>query len=102
MGVTELLIDWSNGDKGALDRLIPLVYEELRAIAQRHLSREESGHTLQSTALVHEAYLRLAGIRTGAKCRIARTFSMLSAQLIRTMSWITRGVAKLVRERLRS
>jgi RNA polymerase sigma factor (TIGR02999 family) len=59
MGVTELLIDWGHGDKGALDRLMPLVYEELRAIARRHLRREEPDHTLQSTALVHEAYLRL-------------------------------------------
>ena len=58
-GVTELLIDWNKGDKCALDRLVPLVYEELRRIARHHLSREEPSHTLQSTALVHEAYLRL-------------------------------------------
>jgi RNA polymerase sigma factor (TIGR02999 family) len=59
VGVTGLLIDWSNGDRGALDRLMPLVYEELRNIARRHLSMEDSAHTLQSTALVNEAYLRL-------------------------------------------
>jgi RNA polymerase sigma factor (TIGR02999 family) len=58
-GVTELLNDWSKGDKRALDRLVPLVYDELRRIARRHLSREEPSHTLQSTALVHEAYMRL-------------------------------------------
>jgi RNA polymerase sigma factor (TIGR02999 family) len=58
-GVTRLLIDWSNGDKGALERLMPLVYEELRNIARHHLSSENPTLTLQSTALVHEAYLRL-------------------------------------------
>jgi len=58
-GVTGLLIDWSKGDQQALDRLIPLVYNELKSIARRHLRRENSDHTLQSTALVHEAYLRL-------------------------------------------
>jgi len=58
-GVTGLLIEWGNGDRGALDRLMPLVYNELRAIARRHLNLEGHPHTLQSTALVHEAYLRL-------------------------------------------
>src|SRR6516162_4914436 len=58
-GVTGLLLDWSNGDKAALERLMPLVYEELRNIARRQLSLENPDHTLQSTALVHEAYLRL-------------------------------------------
>src|SRR5512132_4280298 len=59
--VTQLLVDWQNGSQQALDQLIPLVYEELRAIAGRYLSRESVGHTLQSTALVHEAYFRLVG-----------------------------------------
>ena len=58
-GVTGLLIEWGNGDRGALDRLMPLVYDELRGIARRHLLLEGHPHTLQSTALVHEAYLRL-------------------------------------------
>jgi RNA polymerase sigma factor (TIGR02999 family) len=58
-GVTELLVSWSNGDQQALDRLTPLVYGELRRLAARYLRRERSDHTLQSTALVHEAYLRL-------------------------------------------
>ena len=57
--VTELLDDWSRGDRGALDRLLPLVYAELRRIATRQLRKERAGHTLQPTALVHEAYLRL-------------------------------------------
>jgi RNA polymerase sigma-70 factor (ECF subfamily) len=57
--VTHLLIRWSNGDAEALDALMPLVYEELRRLAQHYLGREKAGHTLSSTALVHEAYLRL-------------------------------------------
>lgn len=57
--VTELLVRWRGGDKAALDALMPLVYGELRRIAQHYLSRERSDHTLQSTALVHEAYVRL-------------------------------------------
>jgi RNA polymerase sigma factor (TIGR02999 family) len=58
-GITGLLIDWGKGDRAALDRLMPLVYEELRGIARRHLSLEWRVQTLQSTALVHEAYVRL-------------------------------------------
>jgi RNA polymerase sigma factor (TIGR02999 family) len=57
--VTGLLDDWSRGDRGALDRLLPVVYTELRRIAARQLRHERAGHTLQPTALVHEAYLRL-------------------------------------------
>jgi RNA polymerase sigma factor (TIGR02999 family) len=57
--VTRLLLEWKRGDPAALDRLLPVVYAELRRIASRRLRRERSGHTLQPTALVHEAYLRL-------------------------------------------
>ncbi|MGB6942948.1 MAG: sigma-70 family RNA polymerase sigma factor [Bryobacteraceae bacterium] len=57
--VTHLLIQWSKGDSAALEALVPLVYDELRRLAQVYLSREKPGHTLSSTALVHEAYLRL-------------------------------------------
>lgn len=57
--VTELLARWKAGDQGALEELVPLVYRELRDIARHHLQRERPGHTLQSAALVHEAYLRL-------------------------------------------
>jgi RNA polymerase sigma factor (TIGR02999 family) len=56
---TQLLIKWRGGDQEALQALVPLVYKELREVAHRHLQRERPGHTLQSTALVHEAYLRL-------------------------------------------
>ena len=57
--VTRLLKDWSRGDSSALDQLIPIVYDELRAVAARYLRRERQDHTLQPTALVNEAYLRL-------------------------------------------
>jgi RNA polymerase sigma factor (TIGR02999 family) len=59
--VTQLLVDWRNGDPEALDKLMPLVYAELRRIASRYMKRERAGHTLQTTALVNEAYLRLVG-----------------------------------------
>jgi RNA polymerase sigma-70 factor (ECF subfamily) len=59
--LTGLLIEWRQGDKAALDRLTPMVYDEIRRIAHRYVQREREGHTLQTTALVNEAYLRLAG-----------------------------------------
>ena len=60
--VTGLLLSWRQGDAQALDRLIPLVYDELRRVARRHLRREQPGHALQATALVHEVYLRLVDV----------------------------------------
>ncbi len=57
--VTELLVGWNRGDEEALGKLLPLVYDELRNLASRHLRRERPDHVLQTTALVHEAYLRL-------------------------------------------
>lgn len=59
--LTELLSRWSHGDLAAREALVPLVYDELRRIARRCLAKQRSGHTLEPTALVHEAYLRLAG-----------------------------------------
>lgn len=59
--VTALLERWRSGDQNALDALMPLVYDELRRLAHHYLRKERSDHTLQSTALVHEAYLRMAG-----------------------------------------
>jgi len=59
--LTGLLIEWRQGDKAALNKLVPLVYDELRRIAHRYVQRERNGHTLGTTALVNEAYLRLAG-----------------------------------------
>jgi len=58
-GVTQLLADWSSGDQAALDALMPLVYDELRRLARNYMRRERPGHTLATTGLVHEAYLRL-------------------------------------------
>ena len=58
-GITQLLLKWSEGDNAALERLMPLVYDELRRLAVRYLRRERANHTLQPTALVNEAYLRL-------------------------------------------
>jgi RNA polymerase sigma factor (TIGR02999 family) len=59
--VTELLLDWRRGDNDALDQLVPIIYDELRRMAARQLRSERSDHTLQPTALVHEAYGRLIG-----------------------------------------
>lgn len=59
--ITELLGDWKNGDEMALERMMPLVYDELRVMAKRYMNSQPSGHTLQTTALIHEAYMKLAG-----------------------------------------
>src|SRR4051812_13026226 len=59
--VTALLQNWQRGDRSALDELTPLVFDELRRIAHRYMQHERNGHTLQTTALINEAYLRLAG-----------------------------------------
>ena len=80
--VTQLLVEWQNGSKQALDQLVPLVYDELRAIAGRYLSRESPGHTLQSTALAHEAYLRLIGQRSVRWQNRAHFFG-IAAQMMR-------------------
>lgn len=62
--VTGLLLAWSKGDQTALDKLLPLVYEELHRLAHRYMSRERGVYTLQTTALVHEAYLRLIDVKS--------------------------------------
>src|ERR1700733_1116536 len=63
--ITQLLQAWSDGDQGALEQLMPLVYEELYRLARRYMADERPGHTLQATALVNEAYLRLANSERG-------------------------------------
>jgi RNA polymerase sigma factor (TIGR02999 family) len=80
--VTRLLVEWQNGSQKALERLIPLVYQELRAIAGRYLSRESPSHTLQSTALVHEAYFKLVGQRRVQWQNRAHFFG-IAAQMMR-------------------
>ena len=80
--VTGLLLSWGQGDAAALDRLVPLVYDELRRVARGHLRREGPGHTLQPTALVHEVFLRLVAVdRMTVKSRTH--FFALSARLMR-------------------
>ena len=80
--VTQLLLGWGKGDKEALDRLVPIVYEELRRQAARYLQRERVGHTLQTTALIHEAYLRLVDQRNVQWQNRAHFFG-IAAQLMR-------------------
>src|SRR5690242_21144600 len=80
--VTQLLVDWGEGDQKALDKLMPLVYSELRRLASNYLRRERQGHTLQPTALVNEAYLRLVDQRN-AKWQNRAQFFGISAQLMR-------------------
>ncbi len=80
--VTELLVNWSNGDQQALQELTPLVYDELRRLAGRYLRRERPDHTLQSTDLVHEAYLRLIDQRS-VRWQNRAHFFAIAAQLIR-------------------
>jgi RNA polymerase sigma factor (TIGR02999 family) len=75
-------MDWSNGDAQALEKLTPLVYRDLRRLAERYLRSESSSHTLQSTALVHEAYLRLIDQRNTRWQNRAHFFG-ISAQLMR-------------------
>lgn len=59
--VTQLLIEWGNGNQAALEQLMPLVYGELHRMAKRHMGQQKPNHTLQTTALIHEAYMKLAG-----------------------------------------
>jgi RNA polymerase sigma factor (TIGR02999 family) len=77
--VTQLLIDWSNGDKAALNKLMPLIYEELRRLAHRYMTRERPGNTLQTTALVNEAYVRNVNWQNRTH------FFAIAAQLMRSI-----------------
>lgn len=81
-GVTQLLIDWGRGDQAALDKLMPLVYNELRRLANNYLRRERINHTLQPTALVNEAYLKLIDQRNAHWQNRAQFFGV-AAQLMR-------------------
>jgi RNA polymerase sigma-70 factor (ECF subfamily) len=80
--ITRLLREWQAGSADALERLMPLVYDELRTLASRYLSRERRDHILQTTALVHEAYLKLAGQRD-ADWQSRSHFFGIAAQLMR-------------------
>jgi len=91
--VTGLLLAWSQGDRAALDRLMPMIYRELRRLAHNYLGRERAGHTLQTTALVNEVYLRLIDVRRVSVQDRAQFFA-LAAQLMR------RVLVDFARERL--
>src|SRR5437016_4687527 len=80
--VTELLVQWSHGDKTALEKLTPLVYQELHRLAAGYLRRQRPDHTLQATALVHEAYLQLLDIEE-IEWKSRAHFICLSAQVMR-------------------
>src|SRR6476659_8478836 len=80
--VTGLLLAWSDGDQAALEKLIPLVYAELHRLARRYMRRENPGHTLQTSALVNEAYLRLVDQRN-VRWQNRSHFFGIAAQLMR-------------------
>lgn len=83
--ITRLLHDWSGGDATALPRLVEIVYPELRRIAARRLRDERDGHTLQPTALVHEAYVRLAQQQPGKQWQDRAHFFAVAAQVVRAV-----------------
>ena len=82
--VTQLLLAWGQGDEAALEQLIPLVHAELRRVARRRMGHERVGHTLQATALVHEAYLKLIDIRQVQWQNRAHFFA-ISSRLMRRL-----------------
>ena len=80
--ITQLLAEWSEGNQSALDELYPLVYEELHRLARRYMSKERKGHTLQTTALINEAYVRLVDQRNVHWANRSHFFA-ISAQIMR-------------------
>jgi RNA polymerase sigma factor (TIGR02999 family) len=89
--VTQLLMELRDGNKQAMDLLLPLVYDELRRIAAAHLRREKSGHTLQATALVHEAYMRMTDQREVTWQNRAHFFGIASQMIRRILVDHARG-----------
>ncbi|MBC7930815.1 MAG: sigma-70 family RNA polymerase sigma factor [Rubrivivax sp.] len=95
--VTRLLLDWNGGDRAALDRLIPYVHDELRRLARRYMRRERPGHTLQTTGLINEAYLRLVGQQVSWQSRAhffgiaARLMRQILVDHARTRAYQKRG-----------
>jgi len=80
--ITELLTEWSGGDQNALDKLYPLVYQELRRLARTYMKHERKGHTLQTTALINEAYVRMVD-QKGVHWQNRSHFFAISAQMMR-------------------
>lgn len=83
--VTRLLVNWGNGDKAALDNLLPIVYQELKQMARRYLRAESAAHTLQATALVHDAYMRLVDQTRVSWQNRAHFFAIASEMLRRIL-----------------
>lgn len=81
--VTQILLDWRSGNEEALEQLMPLVYDELRRLAARHMRNERSEHTLQATALVNEAYIRLVDMKVSWQDRAH--FFAVAARLMRRL-----------------
>jgi len=94
--IAALLNDWNGGRREALDQLMPLVYDQLRALANHHLRNEASGHTLRATELVHEAYMKLSA--AGAEVGDPAHFYALASRIIRHML-INHGKAKRTQKR---
>src|SRR5258705_1965035 len=80
--ITQLLMNWSQGDKAALDQLVSLVYPELRRLAKRHMAREDPAHTLQTSALINEAYLKLVDQKS-VQWQSRAHFFAVAAQVMR-------------------
>jgi len=80
--ITRLLLEWSHGNRAALDDLVPIVYDELRRLASKYMRGERPGHMLQTTALANEAYLRLVE-RTHVSCETRMQFFAVAAQVMR-------------------
>src|SRR5262245_39871732 len=80
--ISQLLVAWSDGDQAAVDRLMPLVYGELRRMAKRYMAGQPQGHTLQTTALIHEAYLKMVG-QEGKRWQNRAHFFGVAAQAMR-------------------
>jgi RNA polymerase sigma factor (TIGR02999 family) len=92
---TTLLLAWGRGDQAALDRLLPLIHDELRRLARRHMARQRVGHTLQATALVNEAYLRLIEINQAHWQNRAHFFAMASRVMRRILVDAARGLVAI-------
>jgi RNA polymerase sigma factor (TIGR02999 family) len=95
--VTQLLMDAKSGNRNALDELLPLVYDELRRVASRQLASERKNHTLQATALVHEAYLRLIG-QHSVDWQNRLHFFSIAAEMMRRIL-VTHAIAKKAEKR---
>ncbi len=95
--ITQLLVAWSEGDSGALSDLTPLIYEQLRGLAARHLRREPAAQTLQTTGLVHEAFLRLVDQRSPRWQNRSHFFAIASSLMRRVL--VDQARARLAQKR---